>query len=477
MGHRLQSRIFWPVIAVICFLIAGGWISFYITSEQYAVHAAKRVASQLIRVVEDGQRELYPQDSATRSPAEEKALSKELLKYVKARIKRKTGAGKLLVFNSSLKQTYPSTADDGSVPERLREPCRRLLSGRGEESYFEEQLDIEGEQWYVAVRSIEAGCNIRAKYFVAAAPLPNLSLMWDYMGKLLAMIVLAAVCLAALLVWLVSKSISLPLMNFCAQVRKISQGQKAQITERYSLTELEILKEAYNQMETELRRSREAKDRFFQNASHDLRTPLASIIGYAQGIQCGVMKQPQEAAEIILSESMRMKTLVESILTLTKIDCQDLKLNPADMDLAAFLEERLEALRGMAGKCELRLEAPSGNLTIRTDAGLLGRILQNILANSIQYAKKTVTVSLEAEGNWAVICVRDDGKGFREEDLPHVFERFYQGAEGSFGIGLSVVWAGVQYLGGTIQAGNQAPPLKGAYYRLRLPLLLAEKHP
>lgn len=250
--------------------------------------------------------------------------------------------------------------------------------------------------------------------------------------------------------------------------------RKKRIEDVYSVRELEMLKNAYNRMESKLRESQREKEFFFQNISHDLRTPLASIIGYAQGIQCGVMTDCHKAAGIILSESMRMMSLTESILTLTKMDCHELKLHMAEIDLEEFLEQRLDALSGMAGGEKLKMEPQGLQLYVRADPDLFGRIVENIISNCIRYGKHEVTVRCERDKELAVILIEDDGTGFCTEEIPRAFERFYQGKGGGFGIGLSVVQAGMEYLGGHVEIGNRKPPEHGAFYRLTLPCVTSE---
>lgn len=470
MGHNMRTRIFWPVLAVILFLAAGVWISFAATSEWYAAYTAEKYTSEMLLMVEQGRTELSREAERLKGREEAREYSKELLQYVKNHVKAGETEGKLLVFNSKLRQTYPQTPEEGTVPDQLRQICVSILKENPGIMRLEETLNMDGESWHIRMLALDTEHNIRAKYFVVAAQVPNLSLMWEYMGKLLAGITAVAVGLGAALVWLAAGSITRPLRRFCRQVQSAGGRECCQIEETYSLSELESLKAAYNRMELGIRQSQEAKDRFFQNVSHDLRTPLASIIGYAQGIQHGVMKNPQEAAGIILAESMRMKNLVESILTLTRIDNRELKLQLAEIDLAEFLEERLDALRGMAGTLRLDLDIQREDVMIWTDPELLSRIVQNVISNCVRYAEQRVSVRLEMEDAWAVIQVEDDGKGFDEKELPHVFERFYKGEKGAFGIGLSVVWSGMDYLGGRVEIENLEPPLHGAVYRLYFPL-------
>lgn len=222
-------------------------------------------------------------------------------------------------------------------------------------------------------------------------------------------------------------------------------------------------------MEETIRRSEEEKRQFFQNASHDLKTPLASITGYSQGIVSNVIKDHQKAASIILSESLRMTDLVESILSLSKMDSHTFDLHPTDLEVMEFLDECVDIMSTIRRDCVIHLEA-TRPLTIHTDPELLKRVIQNILSNCLRYADHEILIRMSTDGNSLILLIQDDGPGFPEKDLPHIFERFYKGDGGKNGIGLSIVWTGIHYLGGSITAGNRAVPEHGAYYQLLLPL-------
>ncbi len=469
MGRNMRARIFWPVLAVILFLVIGVWGAFAVTSKWYASYTAQKNAREMLHIVEAGRREISGEAMKLQEKEMAREYSKELLQYVKSQMKTGITDGKLLVFNSKMKQVYPKAPEDGEVPDGLQQACKSILAENAGGRNMEETCNIDGEFWYIRVLSLDTKYHIRAKYFVTAAQFPNLSRMWRYMRTLLIGITASAIVIGVVLVWFVAGSITRPLKEFCLQVQSAGSEDSGPIKGNYSLTELKIMKDAYNKMERRIRKNRESKERFFQNVSHDLRTPLSSIIGYAQGIQSGIMKNPQEAAEIILAESIRMRNLVESILALTKIDNQELKLQILEIDLEEFLEERLEALKGMAGSCSLELEVQCENVIIQTDAELLSRIIQNIISNCIRYAKEKVSVQLWKDADYAVIQIEDDGAGFREEELSHVFERFYKGKNGNFGIGLAVVKSGIDYLGGRVEIGNLVLPQHGAFYRLYFP--------
>ena len=98
------------------------------------------------------------------------------------------------------------------------------------------------------------------------------------------------------------------------------------------------------------------------------------------------------------------------------------------------------------------------------------RIVQNIISNGLNYAENEVRLGLEKDMDNAVITVEDDGPGISEEELPHIFERFYKGEKGGFGLGLSIAESGIIYMGGSITAENVKPPRHGARFIMRLPL-------
>ena len=165
-----------------------------------------------------------------------------------------------------------------------------------------------------------------------------------------------------------------------------------------------------------------------------------------------------------------MTSLVESILSLTKMDNQEFKLELMNIDLIEFIDECLDVLRGISNDCSLSLADSPYELYIQTDPALLKRILENIISNSLRYASRSIVISVTQEESSVLILIEDDGPGFTPEDLPHIFERFYKGTGGKTGIGLSFVWSAIHYMGGTIEAGNRIAPNCGAAYRLHLPL-------
>jgi signal transduction histidine kinase len=138
------------------------------------------------------------------------------------------------------------------------------------------------------------------------------------------------------------------------------------------------------------------------------------------------------------------------------------------MNLNQILPEYEQRLLGAAARQQRRLtlRLPENGPVILADDELLYQAVMNVVSNCLRYAKEEVVVSLSASDQQAVLHIADDGDGIPEADLPHLFERFYKGKNGNFGLGLAIAYSAVAALGGCIAAGNDG----GAVFTISLPL-------
>ena len=473
IGKSVQTRLFSAVFLVIFMMTFGVGITFFLSSRWYVQYTARKETEHLIRMVQSESDRLTTDPAYTSSDSKEntRESSKALLRSVRLQLRDQPYNGIFLVFNSKQKLVFPQSSNDQNIYpiSALEEQCRRMIQSGELISGKTSRILLSEDSWYISMYVFPSSTPVRAKYFVSVVQIPDSSVFWNYTRKLYLAILIASVFLSSFLVWGIARTISVPIRHFCLQIQKINGETDAQIQDSYSLTELEALKRSYNQMEETIRRSEEEKRQFFQNASHDLKTPLASITGYSQGIVSNVIKDHQKAAGIILSESLRMTDLVESILSLSKMDSHTFDLHPTDLEVIEFLDECVDIMSTIRRDCVIHLEAKRP-LTIHTDPELLKRVIQNILSNCLRYADHEILIRMSTDGTSLILLIQDDGPGFLEKDLPHIFERFYKGDGGKNGIGLSIVWTGIHYLGGSITAGNRAVPEHGAYYQLLLPL-------
>ena len=473
IGKSIQTRLFSAAFLVIFMMTFGVGITFFLSSRWYVQYTARKETEHLIRMVQSESDRLSTDPAYTSSDSKKntRESSKALLRSVRLQLRDQPYNGIFLIFNSKQKLVFPQSSNDQNIYpiSALEEQCRRMIQSGELISGKTSRILLSEDFWYISMYVFPSSTPVRAKYFVSVVQIPDSSVFWNYTWKFYLAILLASVFLSSFLVWGIARTISVPLQHLCLQIQRINGETDAQIQDSYSLNELEALKCSYNQMEEMIRRSEEEKRQFFQNASHDLKTPLASITGYSQGIVSNVIKDHQKAASIILSESLRMTDLVESILSLSKMDSHTFDLHPTDLEVMEFLDECVDIMSTIRRDCVIHLEAERP-LMIRTDPELLKRVIQNILSNCLRYAEHEILIRMSTDGNSLILLIQDDGPGFLEKDLPHIFERFYKGNGGKNGIGLSIVWTGIHYLGGSITAGNRAVPEHGAYYQLLLPL-------
>ena len=234
--------------------------------------------------------------------------------------------------------------------------------------------------------------------------------------------------------------------------------------------EIDFLAESLNGMAQRLKDYDSAQKTFLQNASHELRTPLMSIQGYAEGIKHGVFADTGAAADVVISESLRLSALVDDLLFLSRLETADDFYAFARLSLAEVLGQCAEKLEGAAIKEGRKLTLlPCPEALVSGDGEKLLRAFMNLAGNCLRYAKTEVTMKAEIKDGSAAVEVCDDGPGFDPEDMGSLFTRFYKGKQGIFGLGLSIAKAIVEKHGGTVTAANGEAG--GAVFIVKLPLM------
>ena len=206
-------------------------------------------------------------------------------------------------------------------------------------------------------------------------------------------------------------------------------------------------------MGRQIEEERARQTTFFQNASHELKTPLMSIQGYAEGIQTGVVN-PKRAADVIMDESQRMADLVQEILDISLIESSRITLNPEEIDLRELLYDALRSIEPLAGSRGIRLDVnfPEERIEIKGDEVQLRKAVVNLFSNALRHAQSYIETACSAENKSVLITVANDGTPLDKEMQKRVFERFYSGPDGSTGIGLALTKDIVELHRGTICA-------------------------
>lgn len=244
--------------------------------------------------------------------------------------------------------------------------------------------------------------------------------------------------------------------------------------------ELSDLARSVNAMATELERSRILEQQFLLSVSHDLRTPLTSIRGYAEAISDGAA-DPQRSALVIRSEARRLERLVADLLDLAKLRAKSFSLRMEPVDLCALAAVACDGFRLDAAErsVEIRFRPPVAGLRlmVSADHDRLAQVVANLIENALKFARTEVsvevTLAVESNGEVAWLYVDDDGVGIAPDDIAHVFDRLYVARsqptrhENASGLGLAIVKELVEAMGGSVSAGHA--PIGGARLAIRLP--------
>ncbi len=326
-------------------------------------------------------------------------------------------------------------------------------------------IKLESGTYAVSVREDPV---VRENYLLSYVDMTSLTAFTRQVNTMLAVIILTAIGLSIFLSRRFARSLSKPVRELTDFAAQIGGGNLETRDMQFQDMEFDQLAGSMNHMVTELKNAKQKQETFFQNVSHELRTPLTSIRGNAEGIVCGIM-EPKAAGRVILSESDKLGGLVEELLYLSRVG------RSVPTDTAQPLD-----LREVLSLCayEQRTEAEGKGLTIsyafdddpvmcairEQDAQ---RLFGNLLSNAIRYAQREIRLTCRREDDAAFVAVADDGPGVSEEDLPHVFERFYRGAGGKHGIGLSIAQSVAESYHGSVSVKKEG----GAVFEVRLPMV------
>ena len=271
-------------------------------------------------------------------------------------------------------------------------------------------------------------------------------------GSGLAVLAAAAIALgvAALVASYLARRMTRPLAAMETTARSIAGGDlQARVdTSQVRDDELASLAVAINAMASDLDLARGHERAFLLSVSHDLRTPLTSIRGYAEAIADGTVQGPDariRAAEVISSESRRLERLVADLLDLARLDAHQFSLHPAPVDARAVVHDAVEAFGPAAADIGVALEMePGDSVSASVDAQRLAQIVANLVENALKFATTRVSVGVQDVDGAVELHVDDDGPGIAPNDLPRVFERLYTsrtvpGRMLGTGIGLAIV--------------------------------------
>ncbi|MEK4355752.1 HAMP domain-containing sensor histidine kinase [Paenibacillus sp. FSL M7-1455] len=257
----------------------------------------------------------------------------------------------------------------------------------------------------------------------------------------------------------ITRKLIRPLIRLRDELAKVKERRFADVTFIKAGGEIGSVAASVYDMAKELNRFNHVQKQFFQNASHELKTPLMSISGYAEGIRDGVFEgdNVRKGLDIIMNESARLKKLVTEMTLLAKLDSEEDVFKDEEICVRELLTETVERLNPLLVKKGIILHTECGKLhagTLRADRDKLLQAMLNVVSNAVRYARQHIYIHAETRDGRIVIRVSDDGPGIPEDLLPYLFHRFVKGKDGESGLGLAISRAIVERCGGLIRAGN-----------------------
>ena len=295
---------------------------------------------------------------------------------------------------------------------------------------------------------------------------------------------LIALIAATAVTWFLPRRLRHPLEQMARAARELSRGHYAtRVPEVGSGTELDTLAEAFNAMAARLEGTEDTRRRMLSDLAHELRTPIATLDAYHDGLHDGIADVGPESRAVLAEQTHRLARLADDIDEVSRAEEGRLTLDLHPHAVSDLLWAAHDALREPYADKGVNLlvdTSGSAGLTVAVDRTRIAQVLANLLTNALRHTPPAGTVTLSAardgrDGREATLTVRDNGDGIPTEQLPHVFERFYRGdtartrdRTGS-GIGLTISKALIDAHGGNLTATSDGPG-HGAEFTAYLPL-------
>ncbi len=339
--------------------------------------------------------------------------------------------------------------------------------------------DGDGRVWIYVADRIPNSLN----YLVVTSERQNLSwrfMVSDPMVRLIVRVMVWAMLVSLVLTFFMDRWIARPIREMARRSALLATDKNAQIPIS-GVQEVRDLAVALNQMNNQVRESQQSQRDFISDVSHELKTPLTSIGGYAAAILDGTASSAEEinhAAGVISAESQRMLKLANELLTLARLEGNVESLDLHDVNLESVISGVVDKLKPYADEQKLKLHnLPSKTPPILADGDKITQILLNLVDNAIKYSPNegVIRISTTLTNTEVIINVTDQGQGIAEDELGKIFNRFYQvdrsrkgGSGKSSGLGLTIAREIARQHKGDITVTSR--PGEGATFSIHLPL-------
>ena len=322
-------------------------------------------------------------------------------------------------------------------------------------------------------------------YIMVAAPRPRVSLTNVFTDDFLPLIIqsgIFAMLLSLVVAFFFARWIADPLQRVVAAARQMPSAE-IKAVEPQGPHEVQELTRAFNDMIQRTQASQMSQRDFVANVSHELKTPLTSVQGFAQAILDGTAdsdESRQQAAQVIYNEAGRMHRMVLDLLDLARLDAGTADITLSPVNISALLNAVVEKFTPQSQRAgvTVTVDALSNLPAVTADGDRLAQVFTNLVDNALKFTPQGGTISLKVSvvNNEMLVSVSDTGAGIPSGSVPHIFDRFYQadparkgGEKHGAGLGLAIAHEIVQAHGGRISVHSRLG--EGTSFDVFLPLM------
>jgi signal transduction histidine kinase len=392
------------------------------------------------------------------------------LKQLREEVRKGIGtiSSECIIISADMKVIFPKeTPEVNRMKMRLMPKIESRLQ-KNEDSDM--NIKIKNAEYVLFIHPVvrKSGGKI-TDWLITYTPIASMRQLNDGMFMIL-LVSMALISIPAILFGIfMARSIAKPIVKLKKRAELLSNRDFDSRVEIHTGDELEELANTMNKMAEVLKQYDAGQRKFIQNASHELKTPLMSIQGYAEGIKDGVFDDNSYALDIIAEESTRLKRIVDEVIFLSKLETMEDFYKFGWECINKTIEKSVEKLRSIAIKNNIDINTDlCGNINLWIDEDKITEALINVIGNCLRHAAGNINITTVNEGEFFAIRIADDGEGFEETDLKNIFERFYKGSKGDTGLGMAITKVIIEKHGGNISAANAIGG--GAEFIIRLPI-------
>jgi two-component system sensor histidine kinase BaeS len=298
----------------------------------------------------------------------------------------------------------------------------------------------------------------------------------EAVGSALLLGFVAAVVVAVTVAILVANRIARPIGDLAAASERVARGDYTRPVPA-AAGELGELAASFNGMAASLAANEQRRRDLIGDVAHELRTPIASVRGYVEGLEAGVFEPGPDAWRVLDEQTARLEHLVDDLALLWRAESRDLRLAIETLDGPALLSDACDRHRAAADGRSIDLALGTVVPTmLRADRMRIAQVLDNLVGNALRYTQAGghVALGVDLEAARVALWVRDDGPGLTPDQAARVFERFYRAdpsrsrEAGGSGLGLAITKSLVEAMGGSVAVASEGPG-SGTRFTMRLP--------